>query len=409
MIRARRRRPTTTTALAAILALMLAMVLGAPAGAATKPLTATISPNGASAGSTQAFTLTLSNNSSTTTIGSVNVKSSNGFTFLTASAPSGTATIVKNLVQLRNLGFTPGTQIAVQIEAVAPCAAGSYRWSASAKVSPNFGGPVFASASPGPVLVAGACSLAFVQQPAPANVGQVITGTPFDTAGPPLTVAVLDNEGAVSDTSTAAVTMSIGTNPQSGSLQGTKTVTAQNGTATFGDLSIDTHGLGYTLVATSGLATTTSNPFDVTDAGSSTCTGSCTVNSSLGITSTSVTSTNTGPGDTLFVVVGVEDLDCPGFTETSDVVTFGSTGTGFLTVTITVAMEEPVTQPLLVCYGAGDGKTFTDINGELVNQGLLAPCDIARPVPPCMVSGTRGDGSKTLKFLAPEGDPKGRV
>src|SRR5436853_356528 len=46
-------------------------------------------------------------------------------------------------------------------------------------------------------------------------------------------------------TSSASVTLAIGTNPSSGTLSGTKTVAAVNGVATFSNLSIDKVGTGY--------------------------------------------------------------------------------------------------------------------------------------------------------------------
>jgi hypothetical protein len=54
-------------------------------------------------------------------------------------------------------------------------------------------------------------------------------------------------------------------NPAGGALGGTTTVTAANGVATFGTLTINTAGNGYTLAAGSGSLTgATSNAFNVT-------------------------------------------------------------------------------------------------------------------------------------------------
>src|SRR5438128_8376932 len=57
--------------------------------------------------------------------------------------------------------------------------------------------------------------------------------------------------------------MSIGTNPSTGTLSGTKTVAAVAGVATFPGLSIDKAGTGYTLTAT-GAGSTTSTAFNIT-------------------------------------------------------------------------------------------------------------------------------------------------
>src|SRR5204862_424251 len=66
-------------------------------------------------------------------------------------------------------------------------------------------------------------------------------------------------------TATNSVALAIGTNPNSGTLSGTKTVAAVNGVATFAGLSIDKAGVGYTLAASaSGLTGATSSAFDIT-------------------------------------------------------------------------------------------------------------------------------------------------
>src|SRR6185295_4677299 len=49
--------------------------------------------------------------------------------------------------------------------------------------------------------------------------------------------------------STASVTVAIGTNPGGGTLSGTTTVSAVSGVASFSNLSIDKSGAGYTLTA----------------------------------------------------------------------------------------------------------------------------------------------------------------
>src|SRR5207247_2006441 len=64
---------------------------------------------------------------------------------------------------------------------------------------------------------------------------------------------------------TGNVSLVIGNNPSGGVLHGTIPVAAAAGIATFGDLSIDEAGTGYTLKATSGtLTAATSNAFNIT-------------------------------------------------------------------------------------------------------------------------------------------------
>jgi hypothetical protein len=96
-----------------------------------------------------------------------------------------------------------------------------------------------------------------VTQPSTTAARQAVT--------PAVTVQVLDIEGRAVTGSTASITLTLGANPGGGTLAGTLTVAAIGGVATFADLSIDHHGSGYTLVATSGdLAAAESNPFEIT-------------------------------------------------------------------------------------------------------------------------------------------------
>src|SRR5207248_4957263 len=89
------------------------------------------------------------------------------------------------------------------------------------------------------------------------NAGATIT--------PGATVQIQDANGNLTN-STASVTMAIGTNPSSGTLSGTLTVAAVNGTATFSNLSIDKGGNGYTLQASStGLSSATSGAFNISN------------------------------------------------------------------------------------------------------------------------------------------------
>ena len=92
-------------------------------------------------------------------------------------------------------------------------------------------------------------------------VGQQPTDTKFGTPiAPAITVLATDLYG---NPSGATVTMAIGANPGAGTLSGTKTRSTVGGTATFADLSIDKTGIDYTLVASVGSITTTSEPFDI--------------------------------------------------------------------------------------------------------------------------------------------------
>ena len=85
-----------------------------------------------------------------------------------------------------------------------------------------------------------ATALAFTTQPGNANAGASITAI----------VTARDNFGNTAASFTGNLTMTIGTNPGSGTLGGTATVTAIAGVATFSTLTINKVGVGYTLIAT---------------------------------------------------------------------------------------------------------------------------------------------------------------
>ena len=99
-----------------------------------------------------------------------------------------------------------------------------------------------------------AATLTFLQQPTSALVGARLS--------PAVQVEVLDNTGTIDQGATNVVTLSLagGTG-----LTGTLTATAQNGIATFADLSISNAGTSYTLTAAStGLVSATSASFAIT-------------------------------------------------------------------------------------------------------------------------------------------------
>jgi hypothetical protein len=81
---------------------------------------------------------------------------------------------------------------------------------------------------------------------------------------PSIQVTVQDAAGNTVTSANDAVTLAIGVNPAGGTLAGTVTVNAVNGVASFGNVSIDQVGAGYTLTATAaGLTGATSPAFDI--------------------------------------------------------------------------------------------------------------------------------------------------
>ena|ERR671922_1845209 len=103
---------------------------------------------------------------------------------------------------------------------------------------------------------AGTDSLSFAVQPSNATAGNIIT--------PAIQVVARDSLGNVDSSFTAAITISIATNPVGGILSGTTSATPVNGIAQFGDLTIDKAGTGYVLRASaSGAATASSSAFAI--------------------------------------------------------------------------------------------------------------------------------------------------
>ncbi len=110
------------------------------------------------------------------------------------------------------------------------------------------------------VSPAAASQLVLVQQPTTVTAGIAIA--------PPVTVDVEDPFGNLVTTNTSSVALAVNTGPAS--LNGTTSVAAIGGVATFGNLSLDTAGT-YTLKATDGsLASATSNNFTVNSAATTT-------------------------------------------------------------------------------------------------------------------------------------------
>ncbi len=112
------------------------------------------------------------------------------------------------------------------------------------------------------VLAAADDQLAFLQQPS-----NVIAGEPI---APAITVRILDEFGNQTG-SAATVALAIGTNPGGATLGGTTSLAAQNGVASFGNITLNAGGNGYTLLASAtGLGGDTSAAFNVITNGGAT-------------------------------------------------------------------------------------------------------------------------------------------
>ena len=101
--------------------------------------------------------------------------------------------------------------------------------------------------------------LAFTAQPSSATAGQIIT--------PAIQVTARDSLGNTVTTFTGSIAVALAANPTGGFLSGSKTVAAVLGVASFGDLSVDRAGTGFTLAAnSSGATAATSTTFDIVTA-----------------------------------------------------------------------------------------------------------------------------------------------
>ncbi len=121
-------------------------------------------------------------------------------------------------------------------------------------------GLVSATSAAFDITFGAATKLGFFQQPTSTSGGATIT--------PNITVEVQDAGGNRVTSASNAVTLAILNNPSSGTLTGDNMNNAISGVASFGGLSIDNAGTGYTLQATAaGLTSGTSAAFDITVGG----------------------------------------------------------------------------------------------------------------------------------------------
>ncbi|HYI01103.1 beta strand repeat-containing protein [Hyalangium sp.] len=121
-------------------------------------------------------------------------------------------------------------------------------------------GPVVLSSQPTVEFVlVSAAKLAFLNTSLQATAGAAVT--------PAVEVELQDTEGNRIFGSTASVTVELATGPASAQLEGTATVSAVDGVASFPGLIIKKAGTGYSLRATSGTLTAATSPtFDVVPA-----------------------------------------------------------------------------------------------------------------------------------------------
>jgi hypothetical protein len=259
-------------------AAVVAIVGPATAAITKKNYTTSFAPLYAGAGTTATYRLTLANDgSSNTTLGSANFQIPSQLTasVVAVNPPSPgqlgwTVTIVGGVLQFRSAtshdAMTPGQFMSVDLSVTTPglaplgAACFDYTWHSAVKQSNTFSGTGNDFNLKGSDAALTVSQLVFTTEP-PTQV--TIAPSTFSA-----TVSAEDGCGNLLPAATGTVNLALATNPVSGTLGGTVSK-ALTGSATFGDLTVDSVGTGYQLGAsmnwgvTGDDSSTTSTPFDV--------------------------------------------------------------------------------------------------------------------------------------------------
>jgi hypothetical protein len=268
-------------------------------------------------------------------------------------------------------------------------------------------------------------SLRFLAEPATTSVGSVISSVIGEAGGEPIKVAIVDAAGARRAVAGVGVRLVIvGDSGSPGAtLRDATAETDAEGVAVFAP-SIDQEGLGYRLsarpkrdwgpgeLAPSG----PSAPFDIRVGSVEDCSGRCRETAGAGVTQALVSAKAAGY---LVVDVGSTSLDCRGYRESSDVVSFDVTQ-GFPGTRARVRIELEASgvrkraSRYDVCFSSPVSR-FRDKSGTRVRagaSGLLADCP-ARLSPttrPCVRRRAKDrDGDIVVVFSVPAGDPRGVI
>jgi hypothetical protein len=386
-----------------------------------------VTPSSVVAGVSQDFTVTVTNEATTQTLGSVQVTAPGGFVI--TGATGGTASYTAAAAQFLYLGLAPGHQATLTLDATAPCGGGTSAWGIVAKQSNQFNGSgndfIIDPQSSLAATVSGSCKLAFFGQPQDTMVGKTIT-TKVGSSGGPVAVEVLDGANNLLATSTAQVQIVLNSGP--GTLSGTTTVAAIGGVADFKDLSINTPGVNDTLEAEStGISSATSSPFTIWPFLQG-CNGTCSGSSSSKTTTGTVTTSATG--EFLGVGVGGSTYSCASpYQPLSDPLGFdvlspsGTTDSGAsFTSTLEIAKSvvqssgHPGASSWQICYASpqpfavqpGTGGQAT-IDGVVYNTGLLPDCSSTQQKAPCVKARTKDNAGDVLITFLAAGDPHARA
>ncbi|HEY2316029.1 MAG TPA: hypothetical protein VGH96_20645 [Streptosporangiaceae bacterium] len=392
---------------------------------------AAVTPSGVVAGVNQAFTVKVTNEATTQTLGSMQVTAPSGYVVTGASGR--TASHTSGSAVFLYLGLSPGQSAVLTVDATAPCGGGTSAWGMDAKQSNQFNGSgndfQIDPASLLSVTASGSCKLAFVNEPNGTAVNSPIA-TQVGSAGSPVSVEVLDGAGHLLATSTAAVTVAIGSNPGSGTLSGTATVAAGAGVASFPGLSINQTGTAYTLVATSpGITSATSSDFNIWGVLRG-CSGvPCSGSSSTKSTTGTVTTSSASSGEFLGVGLGGVSFSCGlSYQPLSDPLSFdvlSVSGVADSSALFTNSLEiskslvqssgHPGASSWQICYGSQQPFTAmhgtagtVNIGGVTYYTGLLPDCTSSQPAPCVEARNKDNAGNVIVTFLA-AGDPFART
>ena len=325
------------------------------------------------------------------------------------------------------------TGVAVMRKAVFPSARALFAAGATGLLGvAMLAAPTAVWASSGGCSPSSPCSLAFTTdgQPAGTTVNTTITPS-FDSPGAgPVKIEVLDQFGQVVTASKAAITIAITStaNPGGGTLSGTKTVNAIGGVASFSDLSINKHGFGYTLTATSrGMNGATSLRFNIWGSLQQCSTPPCSASQSSATTMGTVSTAATG--QVLGAGLGGASYSCNGtYNPLSDPFSFDvldTSGapqpdvqfTAMLRIDKSVVQSSghPGASSWQICYAstvpftAQDGTSGTaTIGGADFNTGLLTDCSNTAPVAPCVQARNKDNAGDVIVTFLASGDPVGR-
>ena len=293
--------------------------------------------------------------------------------------------------------------------------------------------PTAAWASSGGCTQSSPCSLAFTAdgQPAGTKVNTTITSSFNSPHAGAVKVQILDASGQPVTNSKAAITIAITSkaNPGSGTLSGTKTVSAIGGVASFSDLSINKPGIGYRLTATSrGMFPVTSGHFDIWSSIEQCPSTPCSATASSDTTSGTVTATRS-TGSPQFVAAGIggnNDYSCAGtYQPVSDPFSFdvvsGSGGMGQGgEFTVALRIDKATVQSSghlgastwQICYASTSSFSGsagpTPIGDVDYFTGLLPNCPNTAPVAPCVQARNKDNAGDVIVTFLASGDPFGK-